>query len=176
MSAPSSSLISRVHIYRKGPEFQKLFRYAMASVITTFFALGLLGLFYGVLKIGSATMSNVYATAITTVPSYYLNRKWAWGKSGKSHLTKEVIPFWVIAIISAVISTVVVHFADQEARLHTHFGHGMLTVVVELANFTTYAVLWVAKYVYFNKVLFKHQHHLGDAEATASSTSSAAAI
>ena len=59
--------------------------------------------------------SNVIATAIATVPSYYLNRTWAWGKTGKSHLMREVVPFWVIAAVSIVLSTVVVGWADHEA-------------------------------------------------------------
>src|SRR5258708_7879734 len=100
---PSTSLspIGRVVAYRKSPEFKRLFRYAMVSVITTIFALGLLGLFYGVLKLASAAWCNIFATAITVVPSYYLNRAWAWGKTGKSHLTKEILPFSIIAILSA---------------------------------------------------------------------------
>ncbi len=129
----------------------------MVSVITTIFALGLLGLFYGVLKLASAAWCNIFATAITVIPSYYLNRAWAWGKTGKSHLTKEILPFWIIAILSAFISTVVVHFADKEAQLHTH-SHAALTLVVEGANFFTYGVLWIAKFMIFNKVLFKHPH------------------
>ena len=150
--------IERVQAYRKTQEFKRLFRYSMVSVITTIFALGLLGLFYGVLRLSSAAWCNLLATAITTVPSYYLNRAWAWGKTGKSHLTKEIIPFWAVAAVSALISTLVVHEADQ-AALHVTHSHTMLTLVVEGANFTTYGLLWISKFVLFNKVLFKHPHH-----------------
>lgn len=129
----------------------------MVSVITTVFALGLLGLFFGVMKLSSAAMCNLLATAITTVPSYYLNRAWAWGKTGKSHLTKEIIPFWVVAVVSAALSTLVVHLAAAGAHRVTH-SHLLLTLVVEAANLTTYGALWISKFYLFNKVLFKHAH------------------
>lgn len=160
MSSESLTVFERAQAYRKTTEFKRLFRYSMVSVITTIFALGLLGLFFGVLKLASAAMCNLLATAITTVPSYYLNRAWAWGKTGKSHLTKEIIPFWAVAIISAALSTLVVHLAATAAHHATH-SHALLTLVVEAANFTTYGVLWVSKFWLFNKVLFKHPHHHG---------------
>ena len=156
MSDPSLTLVDRALAFRKTEEFRRLSRYAMASVITTVLSLGLLGLFYGVLRISSAAWCNLYATAITTIPSYYLNRAWAWGKTGRSHLTKEIIPFWTIAIASALISTFFVHFANLGAQHLTH-SHEVLTLVVEATNFLTYAVLWVSKFVLFNKVLFKHE-------------------
>lgn len=155
MPVPPSSLVERALAFRKTTEFQRLWRYAMASVITTIFSLALLGLFYGVFRIASAAWCNLLATAITTIPSYYLNRAWAWGKTGRSHLTREIIPFWTIAIISALISTFFVHFADIGAQHLTH-SHGILTLVVEATNFVTYAVLWVSKFVLFNKVLFRN--------------------
>ncbi len=156
MTPTTPSVISRINTYRAGPEFTKHFRYVMQSVISTLLTLGLLGLFYGVLKLASATLCNVYATILTIIPSYYLNRLWVWGKSGKSHFMKEVVPFWVIAIGSGIISTVIVHLADHASN---HLSHGMRTLVVEAANFGTYGVLWIAKFILFNKVLFKHDHH-----------------
>lgn len=151
--------MDRARGFRKTPEFRRLWRYSMVSVITTVLTLALLGLFYGILKIATAAWCNLFATAITTVPSYYLNRAWAWGKTGKSHLTKEIIPFWVIAGGSALLSTFVVHVADAAARHVTH-SHAVLTLVVEAANFTTYGVLWISKFIIFNKVLFKHRPHM----------------
>ena len=42
------------------------------------------------------------------MPAYYLNRAWVWGKRGKSHLTKEVVPFWAFAFSGLVLSTIIV--------------------------------------------------------------------
>ncbi len=137
----------------KTPDFAKLWRYATVSVISTVISLGGLYLFFRVIKIGSAAESNALASGIATVPSYYLNRTWAWGKTGKSHLMREVVPFWVIAAISVVLSTIAVSFADHEAHRHLH-SHTLETLVVEGANFVTYGIIWVGKFILFNKVLF----------------------
>ncbi|MDA8292123.1 MAG: GtrA family protein [Actinomycetota bacterium] len=153
MSLDVRTAVDRVREFRSTPGFAKLWRYATVSVISTVLTLGGLYLFFRVLKVGSAAESNVLASSIATVPSYYLNRTWAWGKTGRSHVMREVVPFWVIAAVSLVLSTVAVGVADREARLHLH-SHVLETIAVEAANFGTYAVIWVGKFILFNKVLF----------------------
>ncbi len=153
----------RLRAFLRGAHFAKLWRYMSVSILTTFLSLGLLYVFYRKVKVGAvdlngwqisqAEVANVIATAITTIPSYYLNRAWAWGKSGKSHLWREVVPFWVIAFISLVLSTLVVGLASREA-VHLSQRHEVQTILVELGNLATYGVMWLAKYFIFNKVLF----------------------
>ena len=134
----------------------RLIKYASSSAITTVLALGLLYLFYRIVfNYKDAATANLIATGLTTIPSYYLNRAWAWGKTGKSHLWREVVPFWIIAFVSLALSTGVVWIAAHNADHITHTHEGK-TILVEAANLLTYAVLWVGKYTFFNKVLFKH--------------------
>ncbi|HUZ19973.1 MAG TPA: GtrA family protein [Acidimicrobiales bacterium] len=137
----------------KTDAFSRLWRYASVSVITTVLAQGLLYLFYRVIGIKSAAESNLFATAITTVPAYYLNRTWAWGKRGRSHLWREVVPFWTIAILSIVLSTAVVRVVAH-ATVHVH-SRSLQTLAVQGASFLTYGVIWVGKFMLFNKVLFR---------------------
>src|SRR5579872_5825246 len=101
----------RAHSYLRTPEGAKLLRYSGVSVVSTVFSLGLLFFFFNIIKLASATESNLLATSIASVPSYYLNRTWAWGKTGRSHLMREVVPFWVIAIVSIILSSAAVRFA-----------------------------------------------------------------
>ncbi|MCU1494675.1 MAG: hypothetical protein JWO62_2439 [Acidimicrobiaceae bacterium] len=153
MSLDVPSTLERAREFRRTPGFSKLWRYATVSVISTVMTLGGLYLFFRVLKVGSAAESNLIAASISTVPSYYLNRSWAWGKTGKSHVMREVVPFWVIAFISLGLSTVAVDFADHEAKMHLH-SHHLETFFVLGANFATYGLIWVGKFMLFNKVLF----------------------
>ncbi|HEX2117654.1 MAG TPA: hypothetical protein VHF91_00595, partial [Acidimicrobiales bacterium] len=46
---------------------------------------------------------------------YYLNRKWAWGKKGKSHLMKEIVPFWSLALLGLIFSTWAAKFTTRRA-------------------------------------------------------------
>jgi putative flippase GtrA len=164
-----SLTVARGRAARNSPEFMKVVKYASVSAITTVLSLGLLYVFYRVVKVGSAAEANVIATAITTIPSYYLNRTWAWGKSGKSHLWREVVPFWVIAVISLVLSTAMVALAAHEAHLITHRKE-IQTILVEAANLFTYAVLWVGKFMIFNKLLFSHQADGGEPDPESGET------
>jgi putative flippase GtrA len=146
-----SELVEKI----KSPEGQKFFRYSVASAVAVVVSLVCLVFFNGVLDM-RAWVSSVLATAIATVPNYYMNRKWAWGKSGKSHVMKEVLPFWVIAFIGLLFSTVCVNYMEHVAQSH-HFGHLVKTLSVAVVYFGAFGVLWVAKFIVFNKILFVHR-------------------
>lgn len=165
-------LRDRVRGFTSTPHFAKLWRYGAVSVATTILTLVLIYVFYRKVKVGRldidgwvispAETANILATCISAIPSYYLNRAWAWKKSGKSHVWREVVPFWVIAAASLALSTYVVGVASREAHLLSS-RREVQTILVELGNLSTYAVMWIAKYAIFNKLLFAG----GDREATA---------
>jgi putative flippase GtrA len=142
------------------PEGRKVVRYALVSVISLIVSLIVLAIAHGVLA-WSAFTSNIVATAVATVPSYELNRRWAWGKTGKSHFWKEVVPFWALAFIGLAFSTWWAVAAEALAK-HHGLSHAAQTAVIELAVVLAYGVLWVGKFIIFNKVLFAQ--HPGDLE------------
>ena len=91
--------------------------YSLVSVISVAVSQIALVIAHAVFGLG-AEVSNVIAVAAGTVPSYSLNRRWVWGKATKSHLWKEVVPFWVLSFIGLVFSTVVVA-VDRETFVRT---------------------------------------------------------
>jgi putative flippase GtrA len=100
-----------------------------------------------------AEWSNIVAVAAGTVPSYELNRSWVWGKTSKSHLWKEVVPFWVLSFVGLVFSTVVVSLAIG--------WWSDTTLVVQGANLAAFGILWVGKFLLLHYVLFKdHGDHV----------------
>jgi putative flippase GtrA len=142
------------------PMGRKLFRYSMASVVAVIVSTSFLIFFDGVIGF-SAVVSATLATAIAAVPSYEMNRKWAWGKSGRSHLLKEVVPFWTLAFIGWALSTGSVRLMEDYAKSH-HFTHIDQTTTVTMVFIGAYGVLWIGKFIIFNKFLFSHhQHHDG---------------
>jgi putative flippase GtrA len=142
----------------RGPEGRKLFRYSMSSLVAVAISVILLVFFNGVVGL-SAWISSTLATGIAAVPNYEMNRKWAWGKTGRSHVWKEVVPFWALAFLGWGISTFSVHLMEQYAQSHD-FSHLMSTAAVTLVYLGAFGVLWIAKFIIFNKVLFVH--HLED--------------
>ena len=98
--------------------------------------------------------SNFVAVTIGCIPSYTLNRAWVWGKRGRSHWAREVLPFWIMALIGLVFSTVLVALADQWTDA---------AIAVNLANLTAFGILWVAKFWVLDSVLFKVSDEIVDA-------------
>jgi putative flippase GtrA len=139
----------------RSPEGKKLVRYSMVSVIAVAVNQLILLIAFGILH-WSARTSNIWAVCISAIPSYYLNRAWAWGKRGRSHLLKEVVPFWAMALLGLLFSTWAADFAERNAHRITssHFG---TTVIVMGAALAAFGVLWVAKFVILNKLLFVHR-------------------
>ncbi len=130
----------------------RLLRYVGVSVVTVIFTLGLL--FGGIEIFGlEEGLANLIAVSVASVPNYYLNRSWVWDKTGKSHLWKEIVPFWTYTIIGAVVSTVVVAWAATT-------WEGSLPAAI--AQLGTYGVIWIAKFVFLDQLLFGNE---SDADA-----------
>jgi putative flippase GtrA len=154
VSTTQRSRRTQLREFLHSPDFAKLWRYGTISVVATVISLSGLFLFYRILGL-SPGWSNIWATVIATVPYYYLNRIWVFKKRGRSHLTKEIIPFWAIAFGSLVLSTLAVRFAGYEAR--SIASKTTRAGILLMANFATYGILWLMKFFVFNKLLF-HTH------------------
>lgn len=133
------------------PRGRKLSRYLMGSVICTVVSFVVLTLVYGVFRWWTAVPSAVFANGVATIPSYYLNRNWAWGKTGRSRVWREMLPFWVTSAVGIALSMGAAALARQYSLDH-HLHHLASTVVVDGANLLTFVVLWVAKYLVFNRL------------------------
>ncbi|MEA2702349.1 MAG: hypothetical protein QOD63_294 [Actinomycetota bacterium] len=103
----------------------------------------------------SARTSNIVAVCVSAIPSYWLNRAWAWGKTGKSHLMKEIVPFWSMALLGLILSTWSVDFAESHAASITSSTIGQ-KLIINVAALAAFGVLWVGKFVILNRVLFAH--------------------
>ena len=144
----------RLWRFLQTPRGRRLFRYFMASVVSTAVSFGVLTLVYGVFRLWTEVPSTLFANIVAIVPSYYLNRNWAWGRSGRSHMWREVVPFWSTSIVGILLSVGSASLA-RHISLEHHFHHLASTALVDGANIMTFAVLWVLKYLVFNR-LFQH--------------------
>jgi putative flippase GtrA len=153
-----TSLVTRAeHLWEKRdtPEARKLFRYTMVSVVSTAVSFVTLGVVFGLLHLWGEVASTVFANVVASVPSYFLTRNWVWGKTGRSHLVKEIIPFWVMSGLGIAFSIVGAAIAKHIGKVY-HLSHLEQTVVVLVANVLSFAVFWVAKYLVFNRIFKVH--------------------
>jgi putative flippase GtrA len=130
------------------PGGRKAIKYTLTSVVAVAVGQAALALFY----VGfdwTARSAAIASASIGSIPSFILNRYWAWGMRGRAHLMKEVVPFWVLALIGLALSTVAADWAERRFD-----GSAM---AVNLASLAAFGVLWVVKFVIFNEILFKNR-------------------
>jgi putative flippase GtrA len=115
-------------------------RYALVAAVNVIVGQSLLLLFQGVVR---PSWANVIAVAISAVPAYYMNRAWVWGKRGKSHWRKEVLPFWLFTAAGLFLSTAtiwVVHrFTERK-------------LVINLSQLFAFGILWVIRFFVLDKL------------------------
>jgi putative flippase GtrA len=92
-------------------------------------------------------LANLMAATFGAIPNYLINRYWTWNKRSKNHLTREVLPFWVLSIAGLLISTVFVGVAEDR------WPDSQLAI--QAANLSGYGVLWVLKFLVLEHLLFK---------------------
>jgi len=126
-------------------------RYAAASVVSTTTSLVTLGVLVGLVGV-AATWSNVIATAVGTVPSFELNRRWVWRSDGRRSLVRQVLPFCALSFTGLVVSTLAVGVVADHTPA---WGHTARTVAVLGANVVAYGTLWVVQYQLLNRYLFR---------------------
>jgi putative flippase GtrA len=149
--ASDQSLYTRVRLMMAHPSSVKVIKYAGVSVISTIVSQVTLLLTFGVFHVMSEVPANLVANVLATIPSYVLNRRWVWGKSGKSHFWKEVAPFWILSFVGLAFSSLAVWIAGDIARSHG-LSHGATALLVNLANLLSFAILWIVKFVIYNKL------------------------
>ncbi len=141
-------------------------RYSAVSVVNVLVGQGLLLLFNVFVfhvndlseadKIRLTTWSNILAVCISAIPAYYMSRTWVWGKKGRSHFKKEVLPFWVFVAIGLVFSTVVVRWSTD--YFHGTFSGTTAALLPNVMNITAFGILWILRFFLFDKMFHVEIH------------------
>jgi putative flippase GtrA len=93
----------------------------------------------------SGGRANVLAAVVSAIPAYFMSRHWVWQVEGKHSLRAEIVPFWGLALLGLVVSSVLAEVAD---RLSDAW------YVVAVASLTGYVIVWVIKFILLDR-LFK---------------------
>lgn len=139
-----------------------MIRYSATSLICVVITQVLIVVFYKGVQL-SGTQSNLAATMLTAIPAFALNKYWVWGKRGRAHMRREVLPFWLFTVAGWILSTVAVALAEG----HVGTPHSTArTLAVMAASIGGFGILWVLKYLFLDKIMFgPDQHSPYDAEA-----------
>jgi len=125
-------------------DLPKLLRFAAVSVFTVPLGLFLTWLFLDVLE-WQPVVANIVAVGLATIPNYVLNRYWVWNKRSKNSVAREIAPFWLLALLGAFVSTVLVWIA-------TFFTDATFAFLA--LQFCAFGAVWVLKFFVLEKYLF----------------------
>ncbi len=109
---------------------------------------------------GSGLLGTTAASAVAfvagAIPNYVLNRSWAWGRRGQVRVGREVVLYAVVSLVSFAASALATGWMSHYAR-HVTASHDLRTALVAGAYLATYGVLFIAKFVVFQLVVFADQ-------------------
>jgi putative flippase GtrA len=130
---------------------RRLIRYTLVSIASTVTSIVIIAIVYGFRIIPGEVEATIFGNVVATIPAYNLNRRWTWGKTGRSHVRKEIIPFWVIAALGIVFSITGASYAHLLVHEH-HWSRLLNTGLVVGANFVSFAIFWLLKLAVFNRI------------------------
>jgi putative flippase GtrA len=145
------STATRLWEFCHTPEGTKVVRYTLVSAISALTSLVILTIVYGVLRLWSEVFSTLFANVMAGIPSYLLNRHWVWGRSGRSRIWREILPFWVMSITGIGFALYTATLAHNFADSH-HLHHLARTVLVVGANIAAFGILWLLKFIILNRL------------------------
>jgi putative flippase GtrA len=134
--------------------WRRMFRYTAGSLIcfgvseATFVAL-----FWP--HILGARSASIAASIAGIIPGYPLNRNWTWGRKGKSDLWREIIPYWATALISTLLAAAVIGAVNNA---FSQYNRDIRTAINATAYLATYGIIFIAKYLLFDRILFHPNH------------------
>jgi putative flippase GtrA len=131
----------------------RFIRYGSVSGISTATSLTVLGVLVGAFGV-TAIFANVIATAVGTIPSFELNRRWVWSRGDQREVLRQIVPYCVLSFSGLLVSSIAVHLASDATGGSTRLVH---TGAVEFANLAAFGVLWLIQFVLCDRVLFKER-------------------
>jgi len=117
----------------------------IASQVTLAICLGPIG--------WTAGRSALTAWLAGAAVSYVLSR-WAWERKGRPNLLKETLPFWIVAVGTAIVLTLTTKWANQRA-LGMDMSHAERVLFVGAAYFLANCVTFLTRFLIFHYILFR---------------------
>lgn len=144
------SLVEQLSAVRRSELGVKMTRYALGSVVSfgvseitliVLFAPHILG----------ARGSSLIASVAGLIPGYFLNRNWAWGRRGRSDFWREVVPYWVTVVVTALVAAVSIGAVNSAVA---DLSRPVRTALNALTYLAVYGFFFVVKFALF-ELLFR---------------------
>jgi len=143
--------LSQLIAWSRTHEGKKLLRFTATSVISTVISEATILIVYGLRWVPGEIQATIVGNLVAMAPGYYLNRAWAWGKSGRSHWRREVLPYVSMTLAGIAFSVLGAVWVRSLVHSH-HWSHLINTALVGGVNLVSFGIFWVLKMLMFNRI------------------------
>ena len=116
---PASVMLQRL---REGRHLRQLSRFGVASVVSTVTAQVVFLVAYALGAPAWTASALGYVSGMA--PNYLISRRWAFGRTGRSQFSDEVLPYAVVVGTSGVLAVLGTTAAEGEMGVSTWAVHG----------------------------------------------------
>ena len=141
---------------RDSPLVRRMTRYALGSVValTTSVVVFAVLLSLGV----GTTVDSVCAFVAGAVPNWVLNRRWAWRRTGRLNVGREVVGYAVISVLALLAASAATGWTHQAVR--SAGSHGLRVGLVTAAYVAVQAILFGLKFLAYDRWVFSERSRL----------------
>ena len=148
-------------------QFRKLIRYSAVSVVFVPIGQAIVQILHLVFDVNES-LSVLIAAMVLTPPNYFANKNYVWRHKRIDNMKTEITVFWVAAILGTAFSMGAVAlagtwFPEEKALDISHaiaarndLWHGVAIFIAQLVG---YGVVWVARFLFLDKLVFTMTHH-----------------
>ena len=137
----------------------KVTKYAIGSVVALMTSIIVFAVTYVVLG-GHPTTCSILAFFAGAIPNWILNRRWAWKITGRADFLREIVAYIAISGVVLVASSVSTGAMQSWVKANVAPHYGIRVILVTGAYVFVQAVLFVAKFVVYDKWVFSGQSRL----------------
>lgn len=131
----------------------KITRYAIGSVV----ALGTSVVVFALLLLlgsNNTTIDSVAAFVAGAIPNWILNRRWAWQRTGSIEVAREVVGYVLVSVAALAAAALVTGWTQAWVHQNVPAGTGLHTLLITLSYVLVQAVLFVVKFVIYDRWVF----------------------
>lgn len=137
----------------------KVTKYAIGSVIALVTSIVVFAVAYVMLG-GHPTTCSVLAFFAGAIPNWILNRRWAWKITGRADFLREIVAYIAISGVVLVASSLGTSAMQSWVKANVAPHHGIRVILVTAAYVFVQAVLFVVKFLVYDKWVFSGQSRL----------------
>jgi putative flippase GtrA len=156
-----SSRPTRAALYQRARASRfvgKITRYAIGSIIALTTSVVVFALLYVADPL--TTLDSVAAFVAGAIPNWILNRKWAWKMDGRVEIAREVVGYTIVSLVALLAASAGTGWTQSWVRVHVAPGHGYRVLLVTGAYVVVQAVLFVVKFVIYDRWVFTGRSRL----------------